>query len=110
MGVGEELRGQNQETLVDPEIETLKPADLQFYFNGSDALHALEKTIDQAACQIDVLMFQWENDPTGAEIAAHIKARANSHVRVRILVDNGGNLFFGQPCRGKDKDLNRVIH
>jgi cardiolipin synthase len=77
--------------------------------DGGEALTALEQLIGAAQHRIDVLMFQWENDPVGAEIAARLAARAGPQLRVRILVDGGGNLIFGHSCRPRDPDVNGVV-
>jgi cardiolipin synthase len=95
--------------LDDHDTRCLHPAHVALYPDGPSALAALHGLIDMATCRIDVLMYQWENDALGAAIAEHLAARAGPHLRVRVLVDGGGNLIFGCPCRGKDRDVNRVV-
>jgi cardiolipin synthase len=87
----------------------LQPAHIQLYIDGQDALDALHALIDQATCSIDVLMFQWENDCVGRAVASWLAARAGPNLRVRVLVDGGGNLIFGQPEAGKHADVNAVV-
>jgi cardiolipin synthase len=92
-----------------PERKDFQPAQLQLYPEGGEALAVLENLIDQATCRIDVLMFQWENDGLGQDIASHLAAKAGPRLRVRVLVDSAGNLLFGQPDPPDDPDVNRVI-
>jgi cardiolipin synthase len=87
----------------------LKPAHVDLYPDGSAALEALNQVIDQATRQIDVLMFYWENDALGAAVAARLAAKAGAGVRVRVLVDGGGNLTFCKPEYAPDGDLNRIV-
>lgn len=88
----------------------LEPAHIQLYPDGAEALAALKGVIDQATCQIDILMFQWEDDSLGATVAAWLADRASDHVRVRILVDGGGNLLFGVPQDARTGDVNQVVN
>jgi cardiolipin synthase len=87
----------------------LHPAHVDLYPDGADALVALNQVIDKATRQIDVLMFYWENDALGAAVAARLAAKARAGVRVRVLVDGGGNLTFCKPEYAPDGDLNRVV-
>jgi cardiolipin synthase len=87
----------------------LRPADMQLFVDGHAALDALDSVIDQAACRIDVLMYQWDSDPLGAAIAARLAARAGPHRRVRVLVDGGGNLIDGAPKDASTAAVNRVV-
>lgn len=84
-------------------------AHVRLYADGKEALQALLGVIDSAQERIDVLMFQWENDPLGAELAEKIAAKAAANVRVRILVDGGGNLIFGIPAHHHSNDVNAVV-
>jgi cardiolipin synthase len=87
----------------------LKPAQVALYPDGHDSLDSLRLLIDQATCRIDVLMFYWENDALGADVAARLAARAGPHLRVRVLVDGGGNLAFAKPENVPDGRINRVV-
>ncbi len=89
--------------------EPALPAKICLYPDGLHALAALEQIIAGANESIDVLMFQWENDTLGAKIAAQLAAKASSRVRVRILVDGGGNLIFGAPRHAHAGDVNGVV-
>ena len=86
-----------------------QPACVQLYVDGPQALTALENVIDRASSSIDVLMFQWECDPVGTAIAERLAARARQGLRVRVLVDGGGNLFFGHPSPGRESDVNGTV-
>jgi cardiolipin synthase len=85
-----------------------RPARIRLYVDGSEALAALAQMIDEAAFEIDVLMFEWENGPLGAALAERLAARAGPNLHVRVLVDGGGNLVFGR-ARGDGRDVNRVV-
>jgi cardiolipin synthase len=76
-------------------IETgLQPAAVQLCPDGGAALAALEQMIDSAQCRIDVLMYIWEDDAVGQDIAQRLAAAAAAKRRVRVLVDGGANLIF----------------
>jgi cardiolipin synthase len=92
-----------------PDQGEFQPAHVQLYVDGARALAALETVIDQATSSIDVLMFQWESDPVGAAIAERLAAKARQQVRVRVLVDGGGNLCFGHPAPGHEEDVNGAV-
>jgi cardiolipin synthase len=96
-------------TSLPPEKGEFQPAHVQLYVDGPQALAALESVIEQAACSIDVLMFQWESDPVGTAIAERLAAKARQQVRVRVLVDGGGNLCFGHPAPGHEEDVNGAV-
>jgi cardiolipin synthase A/B len=87
----------------------LQPASVQLYSDGWEALAALNEVIDRATCRIDVLMFYWENDTLGEQVAARLAARAGAGVHVRVLVDGGGNLAFCKPAYAPDGRLNRTV-
>jgi cardiolipin synthase len=90
-------------------VEAMHTARVRLYVDGIQSLAALEGLIDQASCRIDVLMFQWENDGVGAAIADRLAAKAADGVCVRVLVDGGGNLCFGNPDDGAQNDVNGVV-
>jgi hypothetical protein len=87
----------------------LQPADIRLYPDGAEALAALEQLIDSASCRIDVLMFIWDNDPLGWAVAQRLAARAGPDLPVRVLVDGGGNLIFGQPDEAPTAEVNRIV-
>jgi cardiolipin synthase len=87
----------------------LQPASVQLYTDGPEALAALYKLINRATRSIDVMMFYWENDPVGADVAKWLAAKAGPNLRVRVLVDGGGNLVFAQPRWNLWVNTNRVI-
>jgi cardiolipin synthase len=76
---------------------------------GSDALAALEHLIDHAQYSLDVMMFIWESDCLGTAIARRLAARAGPNLRVRVLVDGGGNLIFAKPKCASPEEVNRII-
>ena len=87
----------------------LQPAAVRLFVKGSDALTALYDVIDGAAHRLDVLMYLWDSDPLGENVARRLAARAAAGTRVRVLVDGGGNLIDGQPRGASVAELNRVI-
>jgi cardiolipin synthase len=87
----------------------LRPADVRLFVDGPEALAALHRVIDGAACRIDVLMYLWDSDPLGEEVAAHLASRAGPGCRVRVLVDGGGNLIDGLPKGASAAEVNRVV-
>ncbi len=89
--------------------QDLNPAHVQLYIDGQQSLTALEELIARATSRIDVIMFQWENDPLGKAIAECLAARAGPNLRVRVLIDGAGNLFFGEPDSACASQVNGVI-
>jgi cardiolipin synthase len=87
----------------------LKPARVCLFREGSESLAALEGVLAGATRRIDVLIFEWSNDAVGAAIAHLIAAKAGPELRVRILVDGGGNLLFGTPTPENGGDVNRLV-
>jgi len=90
--------------------ESVQPTNLQLQVSGDESLDALEKLIGQATSHIDVIMFQWESDKLGQAIAARLAAVAGPNLKVRILIDGGGNMFFSEPEDADAVAVNRVIH
>jgi phosphatidylserine/phosphatidylglycerophosphate/cardiolipin synthase-like enzyme len=86
-----------------------QPADVRLYLDGGAALAELKRLIQGATCRIDVLMFEWDSDPLGTEIASWLARQAGPHLPVRVLVDGGGNLMFGHPLESSATQLNRVV-
>jgi cardiolipin synthase len=89
--------------------QPLNPAHVQLHVEGRAALCALENLIARARHSIDVIMFQWEADSLGEQLAARLMARAGPGLRIRILIDGGGNLFFGEPEHACARTVNRVV-
>jgi cardiolipin synthase len=89
--------------------EDLRPALVRLYPGPDEALAALEQVIDGAACRIDVMMFMWDQGPLGRSLAERLAARAGPGLRVRVLVDGGGNLMFGLPKEASADEVNRAV-
>jgi cardiolipin synthase A/B len=98
-----------EEQLQDLTGRELEPANVQLYVDGGDALHALEAMIDAATSTIDVIMFEWDNDEVGQGVARRLIAKAGPGCRVRILVDGGGNQFFGCPEDANAAQVNAAL-
>jgi cardiolipin synthase len=101
--------GNLEDELHDLSGTPLQPAQVRLFANGDEALTALEAVIDAARDRLDVLMFEWESDAVGRRIAERVAARAAQGVRVRVLVDGGGNLVFGEPDHASPASLNHTI-
>ncbi len=89
--------------------DELKPANIELLVEGTEALTALESAFQVANCQIDVLMYLWENDPVGWRLARLLAAKAGPTLRVRVLVDGGGNLLQAEPRDAGAGDVNAVV-
>ncbi len=89
--------------------DELQPAAIRLITDGHEALAALEEAIDEATCRIDVLMYLWDNDPLGWRVARRLAARASPTLRVRVLVDGGGNLLQGEPGTASAARANAVV-
>jgi cardiolipin synthase len=89
--------------------DDLRPTGVQLHIPGDEALGALCRVIAQARWRIDVLMYLWDADPLGEQVAAWVAARAAAGVRVRVLVDGGGNLLQGLPDEASTAEVNRVV-
>ncbi len=87
-------------------IETdLQPAAVQLYPDGLAALIVLEQLIDSAQRCIDILIYTWEDDAVGWNIAQHLAEAAAANRRVRILIDGGANLIFAPtPADGPSRN------
>jgi cardiolipin synthase len=89
--------------------KALQPAHVRLYLDGAQALAALIQAIDSATSSIDVLMFYWENDEVGEQVAQHLAVKASPTLRVRVLVDGGGNLVFARPSGLPSSEVHRVL-
>ena len=89
--------------------QELEPTRLRLAVEGQDGLAALYELIDNASARIDVLMFYWESDEVGTAIATRLALKAGPRLRVRVLIDGGGNLVFGLPHHVSAAQANRVL-
>jgi cardiolipin synthase A/B len=87
----------------------LAPACVHLCPDGGEALACLVRLIDGATERLDVLMFEWEDDVIGRAVVERLQARASAGVRVRVLVDGGGNLIFGYPDDAPPEAINRAV-
>jgi cardiolipin synthase A/B len=88
----------------------LHAAHVQLLPDGHDAFSALNQIIDHATQRLDVVMFIWNSDPVGEDLARRLAAKAALDLPVRVLVDGGGNLLFGLPEETSAREVNRVIN
>lgn len=89
--------------------DPLVPAHIELITDGWEALTALEAAFEAATARIDILMYLWDNDPIGWQIARHLAARASPTLQVRVIVDGGGNLLQGQPREASAGEVNAVV-
>jgi phosphatidylserine/phosphatidylglycerophosphate/cardiolipin synthase-like enzyme len=66
------------------------PARLTLLPSSEAAVQALLAQVAAASRRVDLMIYGWEDDPTGREVAAALADRARQGVRVRLLVDRGG--------------------
>jgi cardiolipin synthase len=74
------------------------PARLTLLPNSELAIRALLGQIARAQMRIDLMMYGWEDDPTGREVACALEARARAGVRVRAIVDRTAFLLHNAPA------------
>src|SRR5205823_3067240 len=88
---------------------------IEMDIDGEAALRRLEGLIDHAEQSLDVLMYQWDSDALGWEIAHRLADRAlslpssPSCPAVRVLIDGGGNLIHGPPESATASEANEVL-
>ena len=76
-------------------------ARLTYLPDSEPALRALLELVGSARSRIDLMMYGWEDDPTGREVATALAARARAGVRVRLLVDRTAFLIHN-PAAARD--------
>ena len=69
------------------------PAFLTLLPSSEAAVQGLLALIQGAKDRVDLMIYGWEDDPTGREVAAALEGAARRGVRVRLLVDRGGWLI-----------------
>jgi cardiolipin synthase len=62
------------------------------------AIHTLLHVIASAQQRIDLMIYGWQDDPTGRAVACALAARAGQGVRVRLIVDRTGYLIHNPPA------------
>jgi phosphatidylserine/phosphatidylglycerophosphate/cardiolipin synthase-like enzyme len=81
----------------------LLPARISLLPSSEAAIQGLFWLISSAEKQIDLMIYGWEDDPTGREVAAALDLAARRGVRVRLLVDrtafliHNRNAAIGEP-------------
>src|SRR5262249_15370404 len=85
------------------------PAEVRLHVPGGEALAALREVIAQAACRLDVLMYLWDSDALGEQVAAWLAERAAAGVQVPVLVDGGGHLIPGEPEGASVAEVTRAV-
>lgn len=73
------------------------------------AVRALLGLVATARSRVDIILWGWEDDPTGREVAAALAERARAGVTVRLLVDRTGFLVHNAAAaRGEPTFLDRL--
>lgn len=72
-------------------------ADLIVHVDGTQAVHALWRTIEGATRSLDVCTFILDPGPFGRLVVKRLAGKAASGVRVRLLLDGLGRLMGGRP-------------
>ena len=84
-------------------------ARLTYLPDSEPAVRALLALISGARSRIDFMIYGWEDDPTGREVAAALAARARAGVRIRLLVDRTGFLIHNPAAaRGEQTFLDAL--
>ncbi|HWE39647.1 MAG TPA: phosphatidylserine/phosphatidylglycerophosphate/cardiolipin synthase family protein [Isosphaeraceae bacterium] len=85
------------------------PATLTLIPDSDAAVQALLGIIATARSRVDLVLWGWEDDPTGREVAAALAERARAGVAVRLLVDRTGFLVHNAAAaRGEPTFLDRL--
>jgi cardiolipin synthase len=71
--------------------------DLRIHADGSEALSALWRCLDEARQSIDLCTFILGRDRVGQQVIDKLCAKARAGVRVRLLLDGMGSLMAGRP-------------
>ena len=79
-------------SLGGPYGRPLRPARLTLLPSSSAALDGLLGLIGSARTSVDMMMYGWQDDPTGRAVAEALASRARAGVRVRLLVDKTSNV------------------
>ena len=84
-------------------------ATLTLLPSSEASIQALLRLIGSAARRIDLMMYAWEDDPTGREVALALEAAARRGVRVRLVVDRGAFLLHNPAAaEGRPTFLDRL--
>ncbi|MFO0907210.1 MAG: phospholipase D-like domain-containing protein [Isosphaeraceae bacterium] len=71
----------------------LMPARLTLLPSSESAIQALLALIAGSTSRVDLMMYGWEDDPTGREVASALAEAAARGVVVRLLVDRGADVL-----------------
>ncbi len=61
--------------------------------SSESAVQGLLARVGSARRRVDLMIYGWEDDPTGREVASALEAAAARGVQVRVIVDRGGWLI-----------------
>ena len=86
-----------------------RPARLTLLTDSRAAIDGLLALIAGARTRVDLMMYGWQDDPTGRLVADALAARAGQGVRVRLLVDKASNVIHNPGAvRGGPPFLDRL--
>jgi cardiolipin synthase len=72
------------------------PARLTLLPSSESAVNGLLALAASATRRLDLMIYGWEDDPTGREVASALAAAAGRGVRVRLLVDRAAFLMHNR--------------
>jgi cardiolipin synthase len=85
------------------------PARLTLLPSSEQAVQGLLALIDSASVRVDLMMYGWEDDPTGREVAFALERAARRGVTVRLLVDEAAHIAHNPAvARGEPTFLDRL--
>ncbi|GAC1473818.1 MAG: hypothetical protein NVSMB9_23120 [Isosphaeraceae bacterium] len=99
--------GQVGDGIIDSPFGTPRmPARITLLPSSEQAIRELLALIASAERRVDLMMYGWEDDPTGREVALALANAARRGVRVRAMADRGAFLMHNPPAaQGKSTFL-----
>ena len=85
---------------------TITPAKITFLPSSESALQGLLALIDEAHSRIDLMIYGWQDDPTGREVVRDWPNARRQGIVVRLLVDRTGFLIHN-PAAARRTDVSR---
>lgn len=86
----------------------LMPAAITLLPSSESALQSLLGLVASAKHRIDLMIYGWEDDPTGRAVGDALEAAARRGVSIRLLVDRGGFLLHNPGAVANATFLDRL--